>query len=32
MRGLGLGDLDQAAVVLPAERLAGITVARSPVE
>jgi 3-hydroxyisobutyrate dehydrogenase-like beta-hydroxyacid dehydrogenase len=32
MRGLGLGDLDQAAVVLPAERLAGITVAGSRVE
>lgn len=26
MRGLGLGDLDQAAVVVPAERIAGVKV------
>ncbi|OGK85305.1 MAG: hypothetical protein A2X52_05740 [Candidatus Rokubacteria bacterium GWC2_70_16] len=30
MRGLGLGHLDQAAVVIPAERIAGITVGARP--
>ena len=30
MRGLGLGHLDQAAVVIPAERIAGVTVGAGP--
>lgn len=30
MRGLGLGHLDQAAVVIPAERIAGVTVGARP--
>jgi 3-hydroxyisobutyrate dehydrogenase-like beta-hydroxyacid dehydrogenase len=30
MRGLGLGHLDQAAVVIPAERIAGISVGARP--
>jgi len=30
MRRLGLGELDQAAVVIPAERVAGVTVRAKP--